>query len=187
MSKRECFGKYVNSSSVCYNCEDEAGCIQKTVGIKAMDRVSKDDNYLDTALTISKRSSCIKRRYGCIIVKNDEIVSTGYNGSARGEINCSDVGECPRLNEPSNSGDYSNCPAVHAEQNAMLSPSRKDMIGSTMYLAGDERKWSNINQSFFSWNEIKEPEPCPICLRLIKNSGIEKVITRKGVIWERDN
>lgn len=186
MSKVECFGKYENSSSDCQGCEVKDYCLQKTLGSKVMGRISKDDNYLDTALTISKRSSCIKRRYGCIIVKNDEIIATGYNGSARGEVNCSDIGECPRLNEPSNLGDYSECPAVHAEQNAMLSASRKDMIGSTMYLAGDERKWSDINQSFFPWGEIKEPEPCHICLRLIKNSGIEKVITRKGVIWERD-
>ena len=118
-----------------------------------MSRVSKEEYYLNIAKTVAERSTCLRRRYGCIIVKNDEIIATGYNGSARGEINCCDIhnGKCPRSDEPHNTGDYSNCPAVHAEQNAMLSAARKDMIGATMYLDGEERKWSEINQSYFRW------------------------------------
>lgn len=145
-------------------------------------RMSKDEYYLGIALAVSKRSTCLKRKYGCIIVKNDEIIATGYNGSPRGELNCCDIhnDKCPRNDIPHNSGDYSSCPAVHAEQNAMLSASRKDMIGATMYLAGEERKWSEINQSFFDWKNIDECEPCPICERMIKNAGISKIISKNS-------
>ena len=154
-----------------------------------MNRISKEEYYLNIARTVAERSTCLRRRYGCIIVKNDEIIATGYNGSARGEINCCDIhdGKCPRSDEPHNTGDYSNCPAVHAEQNAMLSAARKDMIGATMYLDGEERKWSEINQSYFNWKELEFCTPCPICIRMIANSGIEKVITRKGIVWEKGN
>lgn len=154
-----------------------------------MSRVSKEEYYLNIARTVAERSTCLRRRYGCIIVKNDEIIATGYNGSARGEVNCCDIhnGKCPRSDEPHNTGDYSNCPAVHAEQNAMLSAARKDMIGATMYLDGEERKWSEINQSYFSWRGIDICVPCPICQRMIVNSGIEKVVSRKGIIWEKGN
>lgn len=181
MDKRECFGKYVNSSSTCYACSDEADCIAKTCNIDRPNKVrpSKDEYYLNIALAVSKRSTCLRRHYGCVIVNNDEIISTGYNGSARGENNCCDIGECPRINMPHNSGDYSDCPAVHAEQNAMLSASRKEMLGSTMYLYGEE-----LGNGFFTgtktWNEIDNPEPCPICSRIIKNSGIRKVVSKSG-------
>ncbi|MBO7695394.1 MAG: cytidine deaminase [Methanobrevibacter sp.] len=139
-----------------------------------MERISKKEYYLKIAETVSLRSTCLKRNYGCIIVKNDEVISTGYNGSARGEVNCCDKMECPRINKPHNTGDYSDCPAVHAEQNAMLSAARKDMIGATMYLCGMEG------------NQHIETEPCPICWRMIKNSGIKKVIThdKEVYLWE---
>lgn len=132
-----------------------------------MKRITKDEYYLDIAKAVCKRSTCLKRRYGCVIVKNDEIVSTGYNGSARGEKNCCDIGKCDRINEPSNSGNYANCPAVHAEQNAMLSAARNEMIGGIMYLYGEFfDTWSE------EWSEIKDALPCPICERMMKNSGI---------------
>ena len=150
-----------------------------------MSRVSKEEYYLDIAFAVSRRSTCLKRHYGCIIVKNDQIIATGYNGSARGEINCCDKGECPRINKPSNSGNYSDCPAVHAEQNAMLSCSRIDMIGSVIYLDGEEKV--NLPASIYKWIKIENVTPCPICERMIRNSGIEMVITRNGIIWERGN
>ena len=141
-----------------------------------MSRISKDDYYINIAKAVSQRSTCLKRHYGCVIVKNDEIIATGYNGSARGEINCCDVhnGVCPRADKPSNSGDYSDCPAVHAEQNAMLSASRKDMIGADMYLYGEEF-WSN--NFVGEWRKIEKIEPCPICKRMIKNAGIKQIIS----------
>ena len=87
--------------------------------------MSKNDYYLGIALAVSKRSTCLKRRYGAVIVNNDEIISTGYNGNPRGEENCCDRGDCKRMNLPSNSGNYNDCFSVHAEQNAMISASRK--------------------------------------------------------------
>lgn len=145
-----------------------------------MERVTKTDYYLGIAFSVSLRSSCLKRKYGCIIVKNDEIIATGYNGSPRGETNCCDLGQCKRLDKPHNSGDYSDCCSVHAEQNAMLSTSRKDMIGSVMYLSGYEDDGNKINM-------LCDVEPCPICKRMLANSGVQKVITENGVVWETKN
>lgn len=140
-----------------------------------MERISKKEYYLNIARTVSLRSTCLKRHYGCVIIKNDEVIATGYNGSARGSVNCCDTLKCPRMDKPHNTGDYSDCPAVHAEQNAMLSAARKDMIGSTMYLYGVE------NHTI-----INDCTPCPICMRMIKNAGIEKVITynEEIKIWD---
>lgn len=140
-----------------------------------MKRISKDEYYLGIALVVSRRSTCLKRHYGCVIVKNDEIIATGYNGSPRGEENCCDLGECKRLNVPHNSGDYSDCHSVHAEQNAMLSASRNEMIGATMYLAGEEK----VDFSQSCWFDIEDAAPCPICERMIKNAGIISVKNAK--------
>ena len=141
-------------------------------------RISKDEYYLNIALAVSKRSTCLKRHYGCVIVNNDEIIATGYNGSPRGELNCCECGKCKRINKPHNTGDYSDGHSVHAEQNAMLSASRKDMIGATMYLVGEEDDcpWEGLPY----WVEVKDASPCPICARMIKNAGIETVINRSG-------
>ena len=135
-------------------------------------RISKDEYYLGIALAVSKRSTCLKRHYGCVIVKNDEIIATGYNGSPRGEVNCCDIGSCQRLDKPHNSGDYSDCNSVHAEQNAMLSASRKEMIGATMYLTGEEYI---SNNDWDYWQVVEDATPCPICDRMIKNAGIASV------------
>lgn len=143
-------------------------------------RPSKDEYYLDIALAVSKRSTCLKRHYGCVIVNNDEIISTGYNGNPRGMTNCCTTEKCNRLDKPHNSGDYSDCYSVHAEQNAMLSASRKEMIGATLYLAGENVISHNYDCCVTS--EIKEGiEPCPICSRMIYNSGVTKIVTREGV------
>lgn len=132
-----------------------------------MERISKEQYYLNIALAVSKRSTCLKRRYGAVIVKNDEIIATGYNGSPRGEVNCCDLGYCKRLHVPHNSGNYANCHAVHAEQNAMLSARRRDMLGATLYLAGEDEN-----------GRIANAEPCPICERMIRNAGIARVVGR---------
>ncbi|ADC47136.1 CMP/dCMP deaminase [Methanobrevibacter ruminantium M1] len=141
---------------------------------KSLSRMSKTDYYLAIAFAVSKRSTCLKRHYGAVIVNNDEIISTGYNGNPRGEENCCDRGSCKRMDVPSNSGDYSDCFSVHAEQNAMISASRNEMIGATIYLAGEMFKDD-------SWFEIEDAEPCPICFRMIKNSGVKKIVS-KGVV-----
>jgi dCMP deaminase len=129
-----------------------------------MSRISVDEYYLDIAKAVSKRSSCLKRQYGAVVVNNQEIIATGYNGSPRGEENCCDLGYCNRLNEVHNSGKYDLCKSVHAEQNAIISASRKDMIGGTLYLYGEEN-----GKTIYA-------NPCPICQRMIKNAGIERVV-----------
>lgn len=132
-----------------------------------MSRISVDDYYLNIAKAVSKRSSCLKRQYGAVIVNHKEIISTGYNGSPRGEENCCDLGYCHRLHEIHNSGFYDTCKSVHAEQNAIISASRKDMIGGTIYLYGEENG-KTINC-----------EPCPICSRMIKNAGIKRIVCKE--------
>lgn len=128
-------------------------------------RISKQKYYLDIAYAVSKRSTCMRRQYGAIIVKNDEIIATGYNGSPRGEINCCDIGECWREKNNIEHGEqYEKCRAVHAEQNAIISAARKDMIGATLYLAGRENE------------KIIDATPCLICEKMILNAGIERVI-----------
>lgn len=133
-------------------------------------RISKDEYYLNIADQVSKRSTCLRRQYGAVIVKNDEIISTGYNGSPRGEDNCCDIGECWREahNIPHGS-QYEKCVAVHAEQNAIISASHQEMIGSTLYLVGSENGETMV-----------EVTPCEICMRMIKNAGIQKIVTK----WE---
>ena len=133
-------------------------------------RINKTDYYMDVAKAVSARSTCLRRQYGAVIVNNDEIVSTGYNGSVRGEVNCCDIGFCRRTQEAHNRGDYSNCKSVHAEQNAIISASRKDMLGSILYLYGEE-----------NGVPLVEAEPCPICRRMMKNAGITKYINLEGV------
>lgn len=170
-------------------CIEEAtkklwGDTEKEEGLQTMSRISKDEYYLGIALVVSKRSTCLKRHYGCVIVKNDEIIATGYNGSPRGESNCCDCGHCKRMDKPHNSGDYSDCHSVHAEQNAMLSASRKDMIGATMYLAGEdctEEDWDSNNNRI-----ITNAVPCPICARMIANSGITTVKNNVGELVLRE-
>lgn len=137
-----------------------------------MERITKTEYYKGIAAAVNKRSTCLRRRYGCVIVKNDEIIATGYNGSPRGMENCCDKRLCKRMDKEHNSGDYSECHSVHAEQNALLSARRQDMIGATMYLVGEELgedgKWKLIPSDKCS--------PCPICSRMIKNSGIKEVV-----------
>lgn len=142
-----------------------------------MERISKERYYLDIAYAVCKRSNCLKRHYGAVIVKDDEIIATGYNGSPRGAVNCCDVGKCNRLNTPSNSGDYSQCHSVHAEQNAILSASRDKMIGATLYLAGEELDKEYFDETGeYKYNRMGNCTPCPICGRMIDNSGIIDVI-----------
>lgn len=144
-----------------------------------MKRISKDKYYLDIALAVSKRSTCLKRHYGCVIVKDDTIIATGYNGSPRGSENCCDKNYCPRMNIEHNFGNYQNCPAVHAEQNALISSERNKLIGSTLYLIGEENKNAN-DFSFTDTKIIEDAIPCPICFAMIKNAGVSKIVNMKN-------
>lgn len=139
-----------------------------------MNRISKTEYYLGIAEAVAKRSTCIRRQYGAIIVKNDEIIATGYNGSPRGTDNCCDVGYCWREEHNIPHGEqYEACLAVHAEQNAIISAARRDIIGSVLYLVGFE------NGKRLPVEQVK---PCKICEKMIINSGIGLVVTesKKG-------
>lgn len=148
-----------------------------------MERITKDEYYLKIAKAVSSRSTCLKRQYGCVIVNNDEIIATGYNGSPRGETNCCDLGFCKRMDEPNNSGKYDECHSVHAEQNAMISASRKDMIGATLYLYGQENRMERLTDSspFEQITKMEiDAEPCPICKRMLKNAGIKIIVNKRS-------
>ena len=135
-----------------------------------MKRVDKENYYLDIAETVLERSTCMRRCYGAIIVKNDEIVSTGYNGAPRGRKNCIDLGYCTREAMKVPRGQrYELCRSVHAEQNAIISAARRDMLGSTLYLVGRE---------FSTGNLLPDASSCSMCRRLIINAGIERVVIR---------
>lgn len=127
-------------------------------------RMSKDEYYLGIARAVSYRSTCLRRQYGAVLVKNNEIIATGYNGSPRGEENCCDTGKCYRIGCEHNDGNYGECKSVHAEMNALLSASRAEAIDATMYLYGEEN------------GQAIAAEPCPVCSRLIKNAGVKEII-----------
>ena len=140
-----------------------------------MKRIDKENYYLDIAETVLERSTCLRRRYGAIVVKNDEIVSTGYKGAPRGRKNCMDLGYCTReaMNVPSGER-YELCRSVHAEMNAIISAARRDTLGATLYLAGREAKNGEL---------LHDATSCSMCRRVIINAGIERVVIRSG---ERD-
>lgn len=133
-------------------------------------RRDKHNYYLDIAETVLERGTCLRRNYGTIIVNNDEIVSSGYTGAPRGRQNCIDLGFCMRekLNLPRGER-YELCRSVHSEANAIISASRKEMLGGTMYLVGKDHKTGEI---------VENASSCAMCKRMIINAGIEKVIVR---------
>ena len=136
-----------------------------------MKRISKENYYLDIAQTVLERATCLRRVYGAIIVKNDEIISTGYNGAPRGRCNCIDLGYCTREKMQVPRGErYELCRSVHAEANAIISAARRDTLGSTMYLAGRQA----------SGELLRHATSCTMCRRLIINAGIDRMVIRTG-------
>ena len=130
-------------------------------------RPSKVKYYLDIAAAVAARSTCIRRQYGAVIVKNDTIVSTGYNGTARGLVNCCDLNECYREAHNIPHGEqYEKCRAVHAEANAIINANREELHGAILFLVG-----------FENGERMKNPSPCEMCHRMITNAGIRRVIT----------
>jgi len=135
-------------------------------------RRSKDNYYLDIAQTVAKRSTCLRRNYGAIIVKNDIIISTGYNGAPRGRLNCSDINYCMREKMQIPRGErYELCRAVHAEANAIIAAKRDEMLDSTLYLVGLDASSGEILEDICS---------CQMCKRLVINAGISKVVIRRN-------
>ena len=138
---------------------------------KSTERASKIDTYLNCAEVFAYRSTCIKRKYGAVIVKDDAVISTGYNGSPRGMDNCCDIGTCPRIERNMHQGEgYGICRAIHAEANALLNCSRQQTIGADLYLVG-------INSKD---NSVYRANPCPLCARLMIQAGINNVYMRVG-------
>lgn len=136
-----------------------------------MERPDKDTYYLLIAAAVSLRSTCLRRHYGAVLVKNDIIIAEGYNGSARGAVNCCDIGYCARMaaNKPHNSSYDSTCPAVHAENNCLLSVNRSDAIGSILYLYGYD----------CTTGQVVDAVPCEMCQRLVQTCGVARVVGSK--------
>ena len=135
-----------------------------------MERIDKTNYYLDIAESVLERSTCIRRCFGAIIVKNDEIIATGFNGAPRGRKNCCDLKYCLREKLDIPRGErYEMCRSVHAEQNAIISASRKDLLDSTLYLVGKEAETGNY---------VANSNPCSLCKRMIINAGIKDVVLR---------
>ena len=137
-----------------------------------MSRVQKENYYLDIAQTVAERSTCLRRQYGAIIVQQDEIVATGYNGAPRGRVNCCELGRCVReeLSIPSGQR-YELCRSVHAEANAIISAARRECIGATLYLAGFDAKTGAL---------LPDATSCSMCRRTIINAGIARVVVRRS-------
>ena len=132
-----------------------------------MQRPSKDEYYSNMAAVVSTRSTCLRRQYGAVLVKDDEVVATGYNGAPRGEANCCDLDTCKREELKVAKGErYELCRALHAEDNAITSAGRDKSLGATLYIAGREVRNG-------SW---ATPMPCIMCRRKIKNAGITRVV-----------
>lgn len=135
-----------------------------------MERRDKTNYYLDIAETVAARGTCLRRNFGAIIVKNDQIISTGYVGAPRGRQNCCDLGYCTRAQLQIPRGErYEMCRSVHAEANAIISASRSEMLGATLYLVGKEYETGEY---------VENANPCAMCKRLIINAGITTVVVR---------
>ena len=134
-----------------------------------MERRDKRNYYLDLAETVSRRGTCLRRRYGAVIVKNDEVIATGYAGAPRGRANCTDLGYCIRDQLKVPRGErYELCRSVHAEANAIISASRDEMLNASLYLTGVENDGSYVANSCC----------CSMCKRLVINAGIIEVVIR---------
>ena len=135
-----------------------------------MDRISKENYYLDIAQTVAERSTCMRKKYGAIIVKNDVIISTGYNGSPRGRKNCNELGFCMREKLCIPQGErYELCRSVHAEANAIIAAPRDQMLGATLYMACVDPESDEI---------ITHTSSCMMCKRQVINAGIAYVVVR---------
>ena len=145
--------------------------MEKIKGGLFMARISKENYYLDIAETVLERATCLRRVYGAIIVKNDEIIATGYNGAPRGRANCVDLGYCSREAMRVPRGErYELCRSVHAEANAIISAARRDTVGGTLYLVGRDARTGAL---------LPDATSCSMCRRLVINAGLEKVVIRR--------
>ena len=135
-----------------------------------MERVSKINYYLDIAQTVAERSTCMRRMFGAIIVKDDSIISTGYNGAPRGRKNCNEIAFCIRDKLQIPRGErYEMCRSIHAEANAIIAAPRDQMLGATLYMACIDAVTGQLSPNTCS---------CMMCKRQVINAGIEQVVIR---------
>ena len=135
-----------------------------------MERRDKINYYLDIADVVSKRGTCLRRRYGAVIVKNDEVISTGYVGAPRGRKNCTDINFCIRDELKIPRGErYERCRSVHAEANAIIAAPRDQMLGATLYMACVDPENDAI---------IPHTTSCMMCKKQVINAGIAFVVVR---------
>src|SRR5574344_1117040 len=136
-----------------------------------MKRIDKINYYLDIAESVLERSTCMRRCFGAVIVKNDEIISTGYNGAPRGRKNCVDMGYCTREMAKVPRGErYELCRSVHAEANAIISAARRDMVGGDIYLVGRDAQTGEL---------LHDATSCSMCRRMVINAGLRRVVIRR--------
>lgn len=151
-------------------------------------RPTKHEYYLEIALAVSRRSTCLRSHYGAVIVLDDRIVSTGYNGSVKGEENCCDHGTCFREGVDSRTG-YDICPARHAEQNAIDRRMVASVKGATMYIGGesvaDAKEALSIQWNYDPWSRSpklgRASLPCEKCRQALVQAEIKDI-----VIWTLD-
>ena len=133
-------------------------------------RISKDLYYLSIAKDVSTRATCLRRKFGAVIVRNDAIVSTGYNGAPRGCTDSLSAGWCYREEHNIPSGErYEMCRSVHAEQNAIIHAGREKTLGATLYLSGIDVKTGILSGV----------EPCLLCTKMIINAGLDRIVVHK--------
>ena len=156
----------INNILYCPECRKQYESLQNIVQQNI--RPNKVLYYLNIAKEVSTRATCLRRKYGAVLIKNDVIISTGYNGSPRGTKNCIDVNECRRekLNIPRGQC-YEMCRSLHAEQNCIINASRTDMIDSDLYLYGMDVGTNDI---------VNDLDSCQLCKKMIINAGIKRVI-----------
>ncbi len=144
-----------------------------------LERRDKTNYYLDLAEVVSQRCTCLRRHYGAVIVKNDEVISTGYVGAPRGRQNCSDLGACLREQRGIPRGErYELCRSVHAEANAIICAPRQGMIGATLYLVGITIEKDEATGTYRRGGYIENAVCCSMCKRLVINAGIAQVVCR---------
>lgn len=137
---------------------------------KISKRPGWDEYFIDIARAVSARATCLRRRYGAVITKNNVIVSTGYNGAPAGMKDCLEAGKCTRKELQIPHGErYELCHSVHAEANAIIRASCDELGGATIYISGAD---DNIREC--------HSEPCMMCKRMILNSRIARVVYSDG-------
>lgn len=131
-------------------------------------RPDKPYYYLGIAKAVSKRSPCLRRKFGAVIVVDDSIVSTGYNGPARGVVNCEEVGCIKDIKGIPHYEGYDVCPAVHAEENAVINAARTGakILDGDLYIYGETPE-----------GKPTPSHPCDRCKRVLINAGINDVVT----------